>query len=48
MYGILKDRENFKDYFEERKLNPKPEDESVEEIQKRAANGKIFIVATSG
>ena len=40
MYGILKDRENFKDYFEERKLNPKPEDESVEEIQKRADEWK--------
>lgn len=40
MYGTLKPRDSFKEYFEERRNNPKPSDESVEEIQSRADEWK--------
>ncbi len=40
MYGTLMQRDNFKEYFIERKNNPKHLDESIEEIQSRAGAWK--------
>jgi hypothetical protein len=40
MYGTLKSKDSFKEYFEERRNNPNHSDESVEEIQSRAEEWK--------